>query len=223
MTAAVIFDCDGVIVNSEAICQKVEMACLAEIGLVFEQQEYSDRFLGSGRHEYYAALDVEHQKRLGRPLPTSVLTTMHERSWPEIETKLMAVAGIETALRSITLPVAVASGSSEESLAKKLRKVGLHDIFAPHIYSADLVERGKPSPDIFLYAAEQLSVAPEKCVAIEDSINGILSARRAGMIAVGFVGGGHCGPGHRDRLGQAGAAYVIDHMDQLLPLLSEIA
>ena len=222
-TAAVIFDCDGVIVNSEAICQKIEIDCLAEIGLAFDPLEYSNRFLGSGRNEYYDALNQEHQRRLGRPLPTSVFVSMHERTSVELDLRLAAVAGVEAAVRSINIPVAVASGSSASSLEEKLSKVGLHDLFAPHIYSADLVERGKPAPDIFLYAAEQLGVAAERCVAVEDSINGILSALRAGMITVGFTGGGHCGTGHRDRLKQVGAAHVIEHMDQLMPLLSEIA
>ena len=222
-TGAVIFDCDGVLVNSEAICQKIEIDCLAEIGLIFEPRKYSDRFLGSGRDEYCAALDEEHQRRLGRPLPTSVFTTMYERSWVALDLKLAAVAGVEAAVRSINAPIAVASGSSESSLAKKLSRVGLHDLFAPHIYSADLVERGKPAPDIFLYAARRLGVAAEKCIAVEDSINGILSAVSAGMITVGFTGRGHCGAGHRGRLKNAGAAHVIDHMDQLLPLLGEIA
>jgi beta-phosphoglucomutase-like phosphatase (HAD superfamily) len=101
----------------------------------------------------------------------------------------------------------------------KLHKVGLLEAFAPHIYSAQIVPRGKPAPDIYLHAAHAIDVAPAHCIAVEDSVNGTVSARAAGMTVIGFTGGGHCPPSQAARLREAGAAHVATTMDELRPLL----
>ena len=110
---------------------------------------------------------------------------------------------------------AVASSSSAENLALKLRITRLSSIFDPHVYSADEVAAGKPDPAIYLHAAQQLSISPKHCVAIEDSINGIVSARAAGMRAIGFTEGRHCLPHHGDLLRRAGADAIASSMQEL--------
>jgi beta-phosphoglucomutase-like phosphatase (HAD superfamily) len=98
--------------------------------------------------------------------------------------------------------------------------VGLYDRFAPHIFSATMVARGKPAPDLFLFAAERMDAAPSRCLVIEDSVAGVQAARAAGMAVLGFCGGGHCGPAHPERLAGAGAEIVFHDMRQLPHILS---
>ena len=223
MPAAVIFDCDGVLVDSEIIGQRVELACLAEIGLVYEPDDYAARYLGRGGGEYHAALSEDHQRRLGRPLPGDFLDTLYKRLWAAIDADLTAIDGVHGAVADLKNPKAVASGSAAASLEKKLRKVALFETFAPHIYSSQLVARGKPAPDIFLHAAQKLAVDPVHCIAVEDSANGVRAARAAGMRVIGFTGGGHCGTGHGAGLQAAGAEHVVEHMDQLLSVLGRMS
>lgn len=216
---AVIFDCDGVLINSEEICLGVELECLAEIGLAFEPHEYVGRFMGMTSADFYAALDGDYRGRFGRALPETFPAVLHERTWATVETSLATIPGAPEAVRALTVPKAVASGSNPERLAIKLRKVGLFDDFAPHIYSAQTMARGKPAPDVYLHAARQLGVDPTGCIAVEDSANGVTSARAAGMVVIGFTGGGHCPPRHGECLRDAGASHIVTHMDQLLAVL----
>jgi len=220
---AVIFDCDGVLVDSETIGQRIELAYLAEIGLPFEPDAYAERYTGRAGAEFHATLDEDHRRRLGRPLPEDFIENLHKRVWAEMDDSLTAIAGVHAAVDALTVPKAVASGSNIVSLEKKLRMVALFDSFAPHVYSSQLVARGKPSPDVFLHAARKLNIAPTRCVAVEDSVNGVLAARAAGMRVVGFCGGGHCARGHGERLSAAGAHDVVEHMDHLLAALGRMS
>jgi len=222
MPKAVIFDCDGVLVDSEVLSLEIELACLAEIGLNYDRHAYVERFLGTGGNEYYGGLDADHRQQFGAPLPDTFKTRLHERYGTEMEARLQAIPGVHDVARGVTGPKAVASSSNIESLEKKLRKTALFDHFAPHIYSAQMVARAKPAPDLFLFAAQKIGVAPEDCVVVEDSKNGVLGARAAGMRVIGFVGGGHCAPHQADKLRAAGAVTVVDHMNQVLRAIAGI-
>ncbi len=220
---AVIFDCDGVLIDSETIGQHVELECLAEIGLIYDRAEYADRYMGTVSGDFFGGLDRDHRARFGTPLPYDFADLLHARTWAALDADLVAIAGVERALAGMTAAKAIASGSTIAGLDKKLRKVGLFDTFAPHIYSSELVARGKPAPDVFLHAAKQLGVPGDRCIAVEDSVNGTLAARAAGMRVIGFVGGGHCTPGHGARLSAAGAEVVIEHMNALLAALGRMS
>jgi len=220
---AVIFDCDGVLIDSEVIGQRIELACLAEVGLVYDSRDYAERYMGTVSSDYYAGLDRDYQARFGRQLPETFADDLHERIWAALDAELTVIAGVPDMVAAVSLPKAIASGSSVNGLSRKLRHVGLFDVFAPHIYSSELVARGKPAPDVFLHAAAQLGIAPEHCLAVEDSLNGVKAARAAGMRVIGFTGGGHCTPGHGTRLQAAGAAHVVEHMDQLLAVLGRMS
>jgi HAD superfamily hydrolase (TIGR01509 family) len=219
---AVIFDCDGVLINSEALCLGVELACLAEIGLPFEAHEYVGRFMGMTSADFYAALDGDFRGKYGRPLPESFPDVLHQRTWAAVETGLLPIAGALDIVQSVTLPKAVASGSNPERLVVKLKKVGLYEAFAPHVYSAQSMPRGKPAPDIYLHAAGALKVDPKACLAIEDSVNGVTSAIAAGMVVIGFTGGGHCPPQQGELLARAGAAHVVAEMSELQAVLRSL-
>lgn len=208
--AAVIFDCDGVLVDSEILAIEVEIALLAECGLTYAPADYHHRFLGLNDAAYQAALDIDAMERTGRPLPTDFLHRAHVQRWDACQTRLVEVAGCGAAVAALALPKAVASSSGADFLREKLRLTGLLSAFDPHVYSADLVARAKPHPDIFLHAAERLNVDPARCLAIEDSVNGVRAALAAGMTVWGFAGGGHMDAQGAARLVEAGAHAVLE-------------
>jgi HAD superfamily hydrolase (TIGR01509 family) len=207
---AVIFDCDGVLIDSEVIAVEVETALLAEHGLHYEIPEFVARFMGMSDKAFYAALSADSLSRLGRALPTDFKARVDAGKRLLNEQKLAAVAGIEFAVARLSLPKAVASSSEIHHLDYKLRKTGLWDLFAPHIYSADCVTYAKPAPDLFLHAANALDVDPSDCLVIEDSVNGVKAALAANMRVWGFAGGGHMDDAGCARLAAAGAERIVD-------------
>jgi beta-phosphoglucomutase-like phosphatase (HAD superfamily) len=218
--AAVIFDCDGVLVDSEILAIEVEIVLLADCGLIYPPDEYRHRFLGLNDAAFREALEQDSLARTGRPLPEDFLHRAHAQRWDACQTQLVEVAGCGVAVAALGLPRAVASSSGAAFLREKLRLTGLLDAFDPHVYSADLVARAKPHPDIFLHAAAALGVAPDRCLAIEDSVNGVRSARAAGMSVWGFAGGGHMDATASARLVEAGAERVVANWDEAASLFS---
>lgn len=206
--AAIIFDCDGVLVDSEAIALEAELAALAQHGMQYDPIAYRRRFLGTAEAAFFAMLDEDAAAR-AITLPATFRSDLRRRIRDAFEERLNEVPGAARAIACVTQAKAVASSSSTAGLERKLKKTALWDAFAPHVYSADLVARGKPAPDIFLHAAAALGVAPSACVVVEDSVNGVIAARAAGMVPLGFVGGGHCDDGAADALRDAGAAAIF--------------
>ncbi len=219
---AVIFDCDGVLVDSEIIAVRAELRALKELGLTYDEDEYVHRHLGTTVATFFASLDADHRKAFGTPLPEGFAERLLQETKDEMDASLEAVTGVHEAVDSIQGPVAVASSSGLQRLRFKLEKTNLLTFFDPHVYSGEQVERGKPAPDLFIFAAESLGIEATACIAIEDSVNGVKSTRGAGMTVVGFTGGSHCRPGHGDYLTDAGAAVVIEHMDELAVTLSKL-
>jgi beta-phosphoglucomutase-like phosphatase (HAD superfamily) len=134
---AVIFDCDGVLVNSEEILQEVELAVLAEAGLTYDRQEYMDRFMGTSEAAWWEGLELDAVARLGRSIVNEVRGPLAERMRAELRTRLAEIPGASAAISEVRQPKAVASSSGNESLHLKLTTVGHWELFAPHIYSAD--------------------------------------------------------------------------------------
>lgn len=219
---AIIFDCDGVLVDSEIIAVRAELHALDELGLTYDEDEYIHRHLGMTVAAFFAALEAEHQDTFGKPLPDGFTEKLLQNTKDEMDATLEALPGVHDVVDAIQHPLAVASSSGLNRLHFKLKKTDLHHRFDPHIYSGDQVEKGKPAPDLFLFAAEQLGIHPEKCIAIEDSVNGVKSALAAGMTVIGFTGGSHCRPSHTKYLSDAGASVVVDHMDKLLSTLENL-
>jgi HAD superfamily hydrolase (TIGR01509 family) len=204
----IIFDCDGVLVDSEVLSARIEAEALGAAGIRVSAEEMLERFTGITSREAYAILEAEQRIRLPAGFGERALERLHAA----FERELEAVGGIAEALAAIDLPVCVASSSEPVRIERSLRIVGLHARFAPHLFSAAMVARGKPAPDLLLYAAERMGVAPADCVVIEDSVPGVRAGIAAGMRVIGFAGGSHCGPGHGDRLRGAGAAIVLADM-----------
>jgi HAD superfamily hydrolase (TIGR01509 family) len=132
---------------------------------------------------------------------------------------LQSIPYVDEVIAVIALRKCVASSGTPEKIRHGLDCAKLYDLLAPHIFSATQVRRGKPAPDLFLFAAEQMGVAPARCLVIEDSVPGVTGARAAGMTVLGFHGGSHCQMGHADLLREAGAAATFDDMRQLADLV----
>ena len=216
MTARpIIFDCDGVLVNSEALVIAVERRFLADLGLVYEDDDYLTRFVGTSDADFVELLRADHITGGIGVFPEDFLTQVRRACYDRFTTELQAVEGLETYLATLTGPKAVASSSTMRSLARKLSLTGLAHWFGEHVYSAEHVRRGKPAPDLFLHAAARMGVAAADCVVIEDSVHGVRAGVSAGMEVWGFTGGGHADVGLGGRLAAAGAVRVYERFGDM--------
>ena len=215
MIDLVIFDCDGVLIDSEPISAHIEAAVLGEHGIPIEPDEIHGRFMGATADAMYSTLADEH----GVALPEDFAARVQDRLDEAFRADLRAVDGIHDALDRLGRPRCVASSSDYQRLELTLQLVDLYDRLAPHVYSAQSVSKGKPAPDLFLYAARQMGVPPARCLVVEDSENGIRAGVSAGMTVVGFLGASHRGPGDRETLRAAGASHLVMHMRDLPELV----
>jgi HAD superfamily hydrolase (TIGR01509 family) len=201
----VIFDCDGVLVDSEPIFNRAHAAALSQCGYAITPEALGERFCGISDADMLAAIERD----WGRRLPDDY----HDRAAALLdascEAELTALPGIHETLPLIWAPVCVASSSTPARIRKSLAITGLLDRFEPHIFSAVMVARGKPAPDLFLFAARAMRAEPARTVVVEDSIAGVRAAVSAGMKAIGFCGGSHCPAGHDSILHRSGATVAI--------------
>ncbi len=181
----VIFDCDGVLVDSERITVRIDVAVLAQLGWTLTEAEVLERFLG--RTDEYMASQIE--AHLGRPLAANWDEPFQRLYRDAFEADLQPVPGILEALDAIVVPTCVASSGTHERIRYTLGLTGLYSRFADRIFGAGDVVRGKPAPDLFLHAADRMGVRPADCAVVEDSRYGIEAARGAGMRAFGYAGG----------------------------------
>jgi HAD superfamily hydrolase (TIGR01509 family) len=214
----IIFDCDGVLVDSEVISCRAHAETLTRHGYPITADQVLQRFLGVSDREARLIVEAE----LGRSLPEDFEAQMKQAALQRYASDLGAIPCIGEAIAAIDLPKCVASSGTPEKIRHGLSCAGLYDLLAPHIFSATQVKRGKPAPDLFLFAAEQMKAAPERCIVIEDSLPGVTGARAAGMVVLGFHGGSHCTPGHAEMLRAVGAAVTFDDMRQLPGLIGRI-
>lgn len=185
MTRLVIFDCDGVLVDSEPLAVRIDVEMLAEVGVTMSEEEVIERFVGRSPEVILA----ETEARLGRAVPDGWFDRGEARLRRAYATELQPVPGIAEALEGIADPVCVASSSGHDNIRFKLELTGLYERFAGHIFSATEVANGKPAPDLFLHAASRMGMAPVECVVIEDSRYGVQAARAAEMDVFGYAGG----------------------------------
>ena len=211
----VIFDCDGVLIDSELLSVRADRECLAECGIELSIEEILERYTGIS----FAAVVADLEARHGR-LPADFADRRRRRLWPLFDRELQAIPGVSAVIDALTCKSCVASSGRPDRLRYALSLVGLYDRFHPNIFSAVEVAHGKPAPDLFLHAAERMGVTPARCIVIEDSLPGVTAAVAAGMTVIGFVGASHCRPGDAARLAAQGAVEVIDDMALLPPILA---
>jgi HAD superfamily hydrolase (TIGR01509 family) len=211
---AVIFDCDGVLVDSERLMNREFSAMLNDIGLPYTPEETTRTFMG--RSMQSCAQIVEAQ--LGKPVPDNFFAELDQRAYAVFARDLEPVRGVAELLNALdraAIPYAVASSGSHEKMRTTLGITGLYPRLDGRITSATEVAHGKPAPDVFLLAAERLHIAPMDCVVIEDSLLGIAAALAANMRVVGYAA-----MISRDDMQRAGATYVAQSMDEIVTLLA---
>ncbi len=207
----VVFDMDGVLVDSERIANRIFHAMLVEHGVPLTLRESTRRYVG--RSMAFAVADIE--KNFGIVLPPDFAETERAKVLAAYEGELQAVEGVPELLGSLTLPFCLASSSDPPRIARSLELCGLLGYFEGRCFSATQVANGKPAPDLFLFAAATMGFAPADCVVVEDSLAGLAAAKAAGMKAYAYAGAGHT---DRGELAATGAV-VIDRMAELATVL----
>jgi HAD superfamily hydrolase (TIGR01509 family) len=205
----IIFDCDGVLIDSEVL----SCSCLAEVfaayGIAISFEEVVERFLGRG----FAAVPAYFRECTGRPLPESFPRDLRARQSERFTASLLPMPHVAAVLASLDRPYCLASSSDSERIRISLAVTGLDRFFAERIFTGAMVERAKPAPDLFLLAAATMGVAPADTLVVEDSVNGVLAAKAAGMAVWGFTGGSHyAGRDMASPLRAAGADRVFHSM-----------
>jgi HAD superfamily hydrolase (TIGR01509 family) len=214
-----IFDCDGVLVDSELIVARIAAEFFCENGIAITAADIVDRFAGVGAQKVTEILAGE----AGVVATAAMTGARGRRVLAALDAELASMPGVKATLTAIPLPKCVASSSHPERIRRSLEISGLARLFGDAVFSAAQVERGKPAPDLFLFAAARMGADPMRCIVVEDSVVGVAAGVAAGMTVIGFTGGSHCGPNHGVKLAGAGAARVIAHMDDLRPAVVEIA
>ncbi|MET3581470.1 HAD superfamily hydrolase (TIGR01509 family) [Mesorhizobium robiniae] len=210
----VIFDCDGVLIDSEILACRIDAEELNAIGYPITLEEVVLRFTGLPSGSMRAVVERD----LGRPLPDNFEAIIRKKTSDAYRTDLTAIAGMAEFIDALDIPACVASSSAPDKLRYGLELTGLYQRFAPNVFSTTMVANGKPAPDLFLHAARTMGVEPDRCVVVEDSTAGVRAGVAAGMHVVGFTAGSHCGQGHGERLLEAGALSIASHPEVLATL-----
>ena len=217
----VIFDCDGVLVDSEPIASHVLAEALGEAGHAITAAEAHGAFLGLSMRAVVAAVERE----MGHPLPRDFRARFQTRLFAAFRRELRPIAGIHRALARIGERACVASNGEPEAIRLSLGLTGLLARFENRLFSASQIERGKPNPDLFLFAARSLSARAADCVVVEDSLPGVVGARAAGMQVLGYAPGAGPKRDHAAVLGAAGAKVFADmaELPQLIDASKKMA
>ena len=216
-----IFDCDGVLVDSEFIYLEVEMSFLRDLGVTVDWATYVREFMALGPTDWRIKYSGLILRETGEPLLDAGFEKLKAESRRRVAEELKPVEGAEAMLKSLTGPRCVASSTQLAFLHRKLDLVDFSRFFGNGIFSGDMVEHGKPAPDLFLHAANAMGYSDGDCIVIEDSANGVRGGKAAGHFVIGFTGGSHCRKGHDNTLFDAGADIVIDSHEALTDWFSE--
>ena len=209
----VIFDCDGVLVDSEILAARVEADLITKAGYETTAEEIAETYAGLTFKDILMAIE----EKAGIPFQIAMIDQAEALIDRKLRNEVRAIEGVGQAIARVAAPRCICSNSRTERIEFMLERTGLLPLFAGRIFSALETPSGKtkPAPDVFLHAAETLGADPANTFVIEDSVHGVTGARRAGMRVIGFVGGSHAGPGLADTLAAAGATAVITDMRAL--------
>ncbi|MFM0511175.1 HAD family hydrolase [Paraburkholderia sp. RL17-373-BIF-A] len=210
-----ICDCDGVLVDSEIIADRVMLETLTATFPGLDFQPIVKMAFGQQTSRFLESIE----KSFDITLPANFFDTIEHNVELELAASLSPINGVRDALQRVTLPAAVVSNSRMARVNASVRRAGLQQIFGERIFSAEQVARPKPYPDVYLFAAKTLDVEPSRCVVVEDSVAGLNAARAAGMKTIAFVGASHIPDGYADALRKMGMTRIMQHMDELPALV----
>ncbi len=211
LPALILFDCDGVLVDSERLSHSVLREMLAEHGVNLTLEETLSHFMGTSTERGLEILT----SLIGQPAPPDFDDRFNERCFATFTSSLAPVPGVPQLLEGLQVPYCVASNGPRKKMRFTLGHTGLLPFFEDRMFSAQDVKSPKPAPDLFLHAAATLGASAADCLVVEDSVSGVLAARSAGMRVLGFAA-----MGQGEELRQAGAHRVFETMALLPSLLS---
>ncbi|MEM7068473.1 MAG: HAD-IA family hydrolase [Pseudomonadota bacterium] len=212
----IIFDFDGVIADSEYLANLVLAECVSELGVPTTLEESYQQYMGKRFEDVLTAVETT----IGKPLPDTFPAEYQQRTLDQFRVDLKPVSGALEFLREFhDLPVCIASSSSPDRLRLCIEVLGIGNRFADNVYSASMVERGKPFPDIFLHAASEMGHLPKDCVVIEDSPSGVEAGIAAGMTVIGLTAASHIQPDHAEKLRASGAHYIASNYGKAADLM----
>jgi HAD superfamily hydrolase (TIGR01509 family) len=212
MPDLIIYDCDGTLVDSERLVAEVCLNAIHGLGLTdWTMQRYVDSFVGMPGEVGWEAV----WQALGRRMPQSFNDEVDAKIFNGFQERLELLPGVRETVTALDRPRCVASSTRHDHLVARIRQMGLDDLFGENVFSASQVRRAKPAPDVFLFSASQMGHDPRDCVVIEDSVPGVVAARRAGMDVIGFTGAAHDPAAMRSKLAAAGALTVVHHMAEI--------
>lgn len=215
---SVIFDCDGVLVDSEILASQVSLNELKAFDLHMTPHEYARKYAGKKEEDILALISEEYQIIL----PDDFLPRLRLKIEYALDHELQPIQGAKEAIAAIHLPKAVVSNSRLSRVISSLKVADLSDLFGKNLFAAEMVEKPKPAPDVYLYAASELGVDPATCLVVEDSLAGVMAAHSAGMQVIGFLAASHIPEGHDVAVKEAGAATTVNNMKELKQLLEEV-
>jgi len=213
----IIFDCDGVLADSELMAFQAQAEIISEAGIPLTPKDI-EPYMGVVGTEMYKDIAEKHH----HPLPNDMSERFVERILQLAKSAPVDMPSIKDVLGNLEQKYCVASNGEFARLQGTLQAAELTEFFNGNIFNAEMVERGKPAPDLFLYAARHMDVAPEKSLVVEDSIHGVNAGVAAGMKVFGFTGGCHCPPDHGQRLLDTGAELVFDDLCRLPVLIANL-
>lgn len=212
---AVIFDCDGILVNSEEIACESMHTLLQQLGFQYTREQFIAMAVGITNEEMLRRLDEEHRRLYKRPMHPSIPARLHEHYQQQLKARLRQIPEIEVLLRGLQnarIPYGIATNGNLEGTEWKLAHTGLRALFNHHVYTKDMVQNPKPAPDVYLLAAQRMGMHPKNCFVFEDSEVGVRAAAAAGMTVIGYTGGSHRSGGYDQALKNAGAAFTTASM-----------
>ena len=218
-TMLTIFDCDGVLIDSELIALDVLSTMMDGLEHPMSVAACQDAFMGMHNADIIRA--IEHL--IGRSLPLDEGTRLRARMIERMQHELKPVAGVADALGRLRGPLCVASSSDRDRIGLTLDLTDLSRFFGGHVFSGTEVAHGKPAPDLFLHAAASMGIASHDCIVVEDAVAGVRAGVAAGMRVIGFTGGSHTNAGHASRLRDAGAETIIASMADLPATLEAVS
>ncbi|CAN0623324.1 HAD-superfamily hydrolase, subfamily IA, variant 3 [Burkholderia multivorans] len=206
-----ICDCDGVLVDSEVIADRMIVQTLAATFPHIDFESVAKTAFGQQTSRFLAGLET----RFGITMPDNFLDTIEHNIEAGLAQSLAPINGVRDALQKVGLPAAVVSNSRLGRVHSSLERAALTDLFGERVFSAEQVARPKPYPDVYLHAARTLGVEPARCVVVEDSVSGLNAARAAGMKTIAFVGASHIPGDYADALRAMGITRIMRKMEEL--------
>jgi HAD superfamily hydrolase (TIGR01509 family) len=212
----IIFDCDGVLIESEWIACGVESEIFTSIGAPLSPEEVRDRYVGQSEDYMYNDVVSSFGIEVDR---AALVARRRERFWERAKTELTAVDGVQDFITNLDHERCVCSNSERAHVLRGIAMTGITGLPDHHCFSSQDHGAGKPAPDVFLHAAKVFGIAPSCCLVIEDSPSGVKGGCAAGMQVAGFTGGRHCGDGHGDKLVDTGASLATSDWNVILEFI----